>query len=99
MVAVLLAVARTVSLLVKDGHFSTFQLGWLWSSTDRCKPVAGLRRAKLRAGGSGDLVCWKSGHEALEQPLHAEEQVRVAWLQRAQFRRDVAKVAAGRPKL
>ena len=65
-VALLLAVARTVSLLVKDGHFSTFQLRWLWSSTDRCNPVAGLCRALLRARPSGDLVCWKSGRKVLE---------------------------------
>ena len=45
------------------------------------------------------MVCWKSGREVLEQPLHAEEQVRSAWLQGAQCRRDMAKVAAGRPKL
>ncbi len=99
MVAVLLAVVRTVSLLGKDGHLSTYQLGWLWSSTDRCIPLAGLRRALLRAGVSGNLVCWKSGREAFEQPLHAEEQVRAAWLQRAQCLRDMPKVAAGRPKL
>ena len=54
-VAVLVAAARTVSLLVKDGHFSINQLGWLWSSTDRCNPVAGLRRALLRAGSVGRL--------------------------------------------
>ena len=98
-VAVLVATARTVSLLVKDGHLSINQLGWLWSSTDRCNPVAGLRRALLRAGVSGDLVCWRSGREVLEQPLHAEAQVREAWLHRAQCRRDMTKVAAGRPKL
>ena len=98
-VAVLWAAARTVSLLVKDGHFSTAQLGWLWSSTDRCNPVAALRRALLRAGVAGDLHCWRSGREALEQPLFAEAQVREAWLQRAQCRCDMAKVAAGRPKL
>ncbi len=45
------------------------------------------------------MVFWKSGREVLEQPLHAEEQVRAAWLQRARCRRDMAKVAAGRPKL
>ena len=98
-VAVLLATARTVSLMVKDGHFSIFQLGWLWNSTDRCNPVAGLRRSLLRAGVLGDLSCWQSGHEVLEQPLLAEAQVREAWLQQAQCRRDMAKVAAGRPKL
>ena len=98
-VAVLWATARTVSLLVKDGHFSIFQLGWLWSSTDRCNPVAGLRRALLRAGVVGDMQCWRSGREMLEQPLYAETRVREAWLQRAQCRSDMAKVAAGRPKL
>ena len=86
-------------MLVKDGHFSVFQLGWLWSSTDRCNPVAGLRRALLRAGVVGDLHCWRSGREVLEQPLYAETWVREAWLQRAQCRLDMPKVAAGRPKL
>ena len=86
-------------MLVKDGHFSIFQLGWLWSSTDRCNPVAGLRRALLRAGVVGDMQCWRSGREMLEQPLYAETRVREAWLQRAQCRFDMAKVAAGRPKL
>ena len=98
-VAVLWATARTVSLLVKDGHLSIFQLGWLWSSTDRWNPVAALRRALLRAGVVGDMQCWRSGREMLEQPLYAETRVREAWLQRAQCRSDMAKVAAGRPKL
>ena len=60
---------------------------------------AGLRRALLRAGVVGDLHCWRSGREVLEQPLYAETWVREAWLQRAQCRLDMAKVAAGRPKL
>ena len=61
--------------------------------------MAGLRRALLRAGVVGDMQCWRSGREMLEQPLYAETPVREAWLQRAQCRCDMAKVAAGRPKL
>jgi hypothetical protein len=98
-VAVLWAAARTVSLLLQDGHFSTAQLGWLWSAADRCNPVAALRKALRRARIAGDLHCWRSGREILERPLFAEAQVREAWLQRAQCRCDMAKVAAGRPKL
>ena len=87
------------SLLLQDGHFSTAQLGWLWSAADRCNPVAALRKALRRARIAGDLHCWRSGRETLERPLFAEAQVREAWLQRAQCRCDMAKVAAGRPKL
>ena len=49
-VAVLLAAARTVSLLVQDGHFTICQLGWLWLAADKCNPVAALRKALGRAG-------------------------------------------------
>ena len=79
-VAVLWATARAVALLVRDGHFSIFQLDWLWRSTDRCNPVAGLRRALLRAGVLGDLRSWRSGRKVLEQPLLVEAQVWEAWL-------------------
>ena len=74
-------------------------MGWLWSAADRCNPGAALRKALRRARIAGDLHCWRSGRETLERPLFAEAQVREAWLQRAQCRCDMAKVAAGRPKL
>ncbi len=42
--AVLLATARTVSLLIQDGHFAIGQLQWLWNATDKANPVAALRK-------------------------------------------------------
>jgi len=96
--AVLLAAARTVSLLVQDGHFSINQLEWLWLAGDSCNPVAALRKALQRAGVAGDLRCWRSGGSVLEQPLAAYERVRNDWLREAQRRQDMGNVVAGRPK-
>ena len=98
-VAVLLAAARTVSLLVQDGHFTICQLEWLWLAADKCNPVAALRKALGRAGVQGSLTRWQSGEAVLEQPLQAYEQLRNCWLQEAQRQRDTSRVAACRPKL
>ena len=98
-VAVLLAAARTVSLLVQDGHFALHQLEWLWLAADRCNPVAALRKALERAGVRGNLLRWQVGEAVLEQPLHAHEQLRNSWLIEAQKQQDTSRVAACRLKL
>ena len=98
-VAVLLAAARTVSLLVQDGHFAMHQLEWLWLAADKCNPVAALRKALERAGVRGNLRRWQAGEAVLEQPLQAHEQLRNCWLMEAQRHQDTSRVAACRPKL
>ena len=97
--AVLLAAARTVSLLVQDGHFTIHQLEWLWLAADRCNPVAALRKALQRAGVLGNLLRWQAGEAVLEQPLQAHEQLRNCWLLEAQKQQDIRRVVACRPKL
>ena len=47
----------------------------------------------------GNLLRWQAGDAVLEQPLRAHEQSRNVWLQEAQRRQDMQRVAACRPKL
>ena len=97
--AVLLAAARTVSLLVQDGHFAAGQLSWLWLAADKANPVAALRKALQRAGVTGSLEAWRAGPAELRNPLQAHEGLRVSWLREAQRRQDMLQVATCRPKL
>ncbi len=83
MLAVLLAAARTVSLLVQDGHVTVGQLRWLWLAADKASPVTELRKALTRAGNAGDLEAWRAGTAALPNPLHGREGLRARWLKEA----------------
>ncbi len=96
---VLQAAARTLSLLIQDGHFVIEQLSWLWAAADKTNPVAALRKALQWAGVAGSLGEWRAGAAVLPLPLAVHESLRNRWLCEAQRRQDILKVAASRPKL
>ena len=71
--AVVLAAARTVSLLIQDGQFVADQLSCLWLAADKANPVAALRKTLQRAGITGGLETWVAGPAELRNPLEAHE--------------------------
>ncbi len=82
--AVLVAAARTVSLLIQDGHVAVGQLSWLWLAADKANPVAALRQALQRAGIAGDLETWRGGSAELRNPPQEHEGLRARWLMETQ---------------